>query len=70
MPRVARQTDCRAARVGRSASTRVGAVESRRSPGTDEPSWSRVPAVRQIVSGTILMAPHGHSDTQMPQPLQ
>jgi hypothetical protein len=25
---------------------------------------------RQIVSGTILIAPHGHSDTQMPQPLQ
>ena len=24
----------------------------------------------QMVSGTILMAPHGHSDTQMPQPLQ
>jgi hypothetical protein len=24
----------------------------------------------QIVSGTILIAPQGHSDTQMPQPLQ
>ncbi len=24
----------------------------------------------QMVSGTILMAPQGHSDTQMPQPLQ
>ena len=24
----------------------------------------------QIVSGTILIAPHGHSETQMPQPLQ
>ena len=30
------------------------------------------PPVRrlQVVSGTILIAPHGHSDTQMPQPLQ
>ena len=25
---------------------------------------------RQIVSGTISIAPHGHSATQMPQPLQ
>ena len=25
---------------------------------------------RQISSGTILIAPHGHSDAQIPQPLQ
>jgi hydroxyacylglutathione hydrolase len=27
-------------------------------------------ASSQIVSGTVLIAPHGHSETQMPQPLQ
>ena len=34
----------------------------------DDGSLTRVPA--QIVSGTISIAPHGHSATQMPQPLQ
>ena len=31
---------------------------------------ARLHSRNQIVSGTILIAPHGHSDTQMPQPLQ
>ena len=27
-------------------------------------------SISQVSSGTILIAPHGHSETQMPQPLQ
>ena len=38
-------------------------------PGLGRAVVARAPA-GQIVSGTFVMAPHGHSAMQMPQPLQ
>lgn len=53
-------------------STRNAAVprQIQRRPGVGNLLPQQRGITVQISSGTILMAPHGHSDAQTPQPLQ
>lgn len=62
-------------RPGRAPSSAIGScpgTKKRPAASKAQPGQSTQGKIvgRQISSGTILIAPHGHSDTQMPQPLQ